>query len=67
MHKKIARIVSSGFYQISTSACTDEYFKHQKSDLVKNGFDPERVGDDAIYFFDWKKNTPCIIEKQTFV
>ena len=54
------------FIRFQSQLAVTSTFKHQKADLVKDGFDPARIGGDAIYFYDWKKNSHEVIEVELF-
>ena len=41
-------------------------FKHQKSDLVKDGFDPTHMGDDVLFFYDWKNSLHKALDSDLF-
>lgn len=52
------------FVRVRKQIAVTTTFKHQKSDLVKDGYDLSLVKDDAIYFYNTKEGTFVLLTEE---
>ncbi len=54
------------FIRVTKKMAITSTFKHQKGDLVKEGFDPSAVHDDVVYYYSAKDHKVEKLSEETF-
>lgn len=54
------------FVRVQASAQVTATFKHQKSDLIKDGYNPDAMEEDKLFFYDQKNGNVVPLDRDMY-